>query len=424
MFWEIVFWGSLGVVAYVYLGYPVLVGLWSRLAGRNAPAPDVRETCELPFVSLIIAAYREEDVILERLRNALEVDYPADRFEVLVGCDGEEDLTGDLARTFDDSRVRVIQFPVRRGKAQVLNDCVPQARGEIVVFSDANTMMDRDAIRRLVEPFSDPQVGGVCGQLILTDPASGQNVDGIYWRYENFLKRCESQLGALLGANGAIYAIRKELYEPLPPETLVDDFVIGMRIHLRGYRLLYEERAIAREETPPGIDDEFHRRARIGAGGFQSLAWLWPLLNPLRGRVALAFWSHKVLRWFSPAFLVMAMVANVLLVRQPFYLRVLLLHELFYLAAALGLWVVHGGGWRRAFRIPAMFVSMNAALVVGFFRWAVRIRGGTWKRTARVTTAEGTRVTTGEGTQARREATSIDGDGATTDQSESVLSRS
>jgi cellulose synthase/poly-beta-1,6-N-acetylglucosamine synthase-like glycosyltransferase len=388
-FAEYVFWGSLALTGYVYLAYPVLVWLLSRLFARAVPrietnharGTDSRE--KWPKVSLVIAAYREEKVILERLKNAVLLDYPADRFEVIIGCDGAEDLTGELVRTFGDSRVRAIEFSQRRGKASVLNDCIPQAKGEIIVLSDANTMMDRQALRELVRHFADPKVGGVCGELILTDPVTGENVDGLYWKYENFLKRAEGRLGALLGVNGAIYAIRKELYQPIPAETMVDDFLIGMRIHQSGFHLVYEKRAIAREETPPTVGSEFRRRARIGTGGFQCLAWLWPLLNPLRGRVAFAFWSHKVLRWLCPSFMVAAIISNAMLARNPFYLHVLLVHEVFYLVSIVGLLYLQGNRWLRIFRVPGMFVSMNLALLVGFGRWLTGRQGGTWKRTER-----------------------------------------
>jgi len=264
-----------------------------------------------------------------------------------------------------------------------LNDCVPQARGDIIVFSDANTMMEPCAVKRLVRHFDRRQVGGVCGKLVLIDPMTGTNVDGMYWKFENFLKRCEGKIGALLGVNGAIYAIRKETYRPIPANTIIDDFLIGMRIHQQRMLLLYDETAIATEETPANINAEFHRRARIGAGAFQSLFWLLPLLSPLCGKVAFAFWSHKVCRWLSPAFLLTAMAANIALSGDPLYLRILLVHELFYVSAALGAYFLHGKKQMRLFRIPAMFVSMNAALAVGFCRWLCGIQGGTWKRTQR-----------------------------------------
>lgn len=381
---QILVWISIGVVVYAYALYPfILWGAAKLSAKRNNPRHDLTNDGEWPFVSLIIAAYKEDKVIVQRMTNALGMNYPADRYEILVGCDGNEDLTGELVKTFDDPRVRLVQYPVRRGKASVLNDTVPQARGEILVFSDANTDMERNALKHLVKHFSESTVGGVCGQLILQDSATGQNVDGIYWKYENFLKKKEAELGALLGVNGGIYAIRKELYQSIPANTIIDDFLIGMRIHQQNRGLIFEPQAVAYEETPETIQAEFQRRVRIGAGGFQSLFKLWKLLDPRRGWVAFCFFSHKLLRWICPFCMLAAFVGNLLLIGDVWYARLLLLQSLFYLTAAVGLWMFRGAALPRWMRLPSMFVSMNAALFFGFFRWIKGIQQGTWKRTER-----------------------------------------
>jgi len=382
---EFVFWISVGLILFAYIGYPVVVGLLSRCVPRFRLRPPVNtdSSAGLPVVSLIIAAYKEESIIRQRVNNALRMDYPADKIEILIGCDGNEDRTGELVREVRDSRVRLMQFDKRRGKPSVLNDCVAAARGEIIAFSDANTFWDQDALLRLVMPFRDPRVGGVCGQLLLTDPLTGENVDGLYWKYENFLKRCESRLGALLGFNGAIYVMRKQLWQPIPPQTIVDDFLIGMRLHQQWQQVLFDELAVAREESAPSVSAEFHRRARIGAGGFQSLCWLFPLLNPLRGNIAFAFWSHKVLRWLCPLLMLTALISNIVLIRHPFFALLLLGQVLFYAIAVAGLQFHGRGVSARVMKLSSLFVSMNAALAVGFYRWAGRHQSGAWKRTAR-----------------------------------------
>lgn len=388
----VIFWTCFALVAYAYVGYPAIVWFFSRrrpdAADRFAAPEAVQSPREWPFVSLVIAAYKEEKFILQRLHNAVVLDYPADRLEIIVGCDGNEDCTGELVESFGDPRVRLIQYPQRRGKASVLNDTVPEARGKIIVFSDANTMMDSQAIRRLARHFDNSAVGGVCGKLHLTDSLTGQNVDGLYWKYENFLKRCEGRLGALLGTNGGIYAIRKALYEPIPANTIIDDFLIGMRVPLRGFKLVYDATAEAFEETPPTVGAEFHRRARIGAGGFQSLVWLKSLLNPRFGWLAFAFFSHKLLRWICPLFLIGALAANVALAVDPLYFSILIAHLGFYTLAFAGNWLTSSQGWQRPLRLPAMFVGMNLALAFGFWRWLRGIRGGTWKRTERITESQ------------------------------------
>ncbi|QDT43114.1 Poly-beta-1,6-N-acetyl-D-glucosamine synthase [Gimesia alba] len=288
-----------------------------------------------------------------------------------------------LVKSYDNEQIRLIQFEQRRGKASVLNDCVPQATGEIIVFSDANTNMDPQCIKQLVRHFQHETVGCVCGQLILEDPATGKNVDGLYWKYENFLKHCETKIGAVLGVNGAIYALRKSLYSPIPPETIIDDFLIGMRVHLGGHRLIYDDSAIAREETATSVHAEFKRRIRIGTGAFQSLKYLKGLLNPRYGSIAFAFWSHKLLRWLCPAFMTLALVANLCLLQNPIYQITLLAQGLFYLTAFVGMKCVKGNRILKLCRVPGMFVQMNLALAIGFFRWLFVTQTGTWERTER-----------------------------------------
>ncbi|MEQ8852347.1 glycosyltransferase family 2 protein [Gimesia sp.] len=386
------FWGSVALIAYAYVGYPLLIWLLSRRHSRRAEEftsnqGETTTTGELPFVSIIIAAYREENVILDRLNNLAQLDYPADKLEVLIGCDGNEDLTGELVTMYDDDRVRLLQFEERRGKSSVLNDCVPAARGEILVFSDANTHMDPQCLKQLVRHFDDETIGGVCGQLILEDSETGKNVDGLYWKYENFLKQCETNLGAVLGVNGALYALRKSIYMPIPPETIIDDFLIGMRVHLMGQRLIYDGSAFATEESATSVQAEFKRRVRIGTGGFQSLRHLKGLLSPRYGYIAFAFWSHKLLRWFCPVFMTVALLANLCLLNQTLYQVTLLGQGLFYLSAFVGMKLANRGGvLRKLCRVPGMFVQMNLALGIGLFRWLFTRQTGTWERTERSAT--------------------------------------
>jgi cellulose synthase/poly-beta-1,6-N-acetylglucosamine synthase-like glycosyltransferase len=384
-----VFWLSVSGIIYAWVIYPLLVWVLARLSSKRASskrltsAANVDAEFEWPLVTLVIAAYREESVILDRLNNAVMLDYPPDRLQILIGCDGDEDLTGEVVNQYADERVRLLQYPVRRGKASVLNDTVREATGDIIVFSDANTHMRPDAIKKLVCHFADSEVGGVCGQLVLTDPLTGRNVDGIYWSFENFLKRNEAKVGGLLGVNGAIYAIRRELFSSIPPNTIVDDFLIGMRIHLHHRKLVYEPNAMAFEETAPTISGEFNRRVRIGAGNFQSLRWLLPLLNPKRGTVALTFFSHKLMRWLCPVFLLAGLISNIFLIEDLFYSRTLALQIVFYVSAMAGLKIGAGPGWKKLLRLPTMFVAMNIALLCGFFRLISTTQCGTWQRTER-----------------------------------------
>ncbi len=383
---QVLFWVSCGLIGYTYLGYPVLLSLIARFWPNRFEQPSTQVSPrDWPMVSLIISAYKEQALILHRINNALQMDYPADRLEILIGVDGEEDLTGELVRTVNDSRVKLMQFPQRRGKPSVLNDCIAAATGELIAFSDANTFWEPDALKKQVRHFVSEQVGGVCGQLILTDATTGKNADGLYWKYENCLKRWEGRIGALLGFNGAIYVIRRELWESIPSQTIVDDFLIGMRIHRQHRTLVFEEQATANEETAPSVQAEFHRRTRIGAGGFQSLMWLAGLLSPRYGQVAFAFWSHKVLRWLCPLFMLIAFGTNLFLAvtGSSLYCWLLVAQLAFYSIAYSSRFIPGNGAPEKLVRLTSMFVGMNAALAVGFWRWAANQQKGTWTRTER-----------------------------------------
>jgi cellulose synthase/poly-beta-1,6-N-acetylglucosamine synthase-like glycosyltransferase len=385
---ELVLWTALAIVAYCYAIYPPLIWACSRLFGRGRAAPQVAEQ-DLPTVTLLIAAHNEESWIQDRIENALQMDYPADKLEILVASDGSSDATARLVGDFFSRGVRLLEYSVNHGKAITLNASIPQASHSIVVFSDANTSFDGGAIRNLVRWFTDPGVGTVCGRLVLTDPRKGKNIDSLYWKYETFLKKCESRLGALLGANGAIYALRQSDYVPIPPDTLVDDFMIPLVARLRDNKaIIYDHDAVAWEECPPELEDEFRRRARIGAGGFQAMVRLLPLLSPAQGWVSFSFLSHKILRWLCPFFLILALAANAVLLESRFYL-VLMFGQLgFYLVSALGGVLPGRGLTGRLLRLPAMFTSMNLALLVGFWNWICRPQRGTWQRTARCPAAD------------------------------------
>jgi len=379
-------WTSLALVVYAYVGYPLLLDWLAGLFGRRSwPAPRPGES--LPTVSLLIAALNEEKWIADRVLNALHQDYPPDRLRVVIASDGSTDRTCQIVEGLAaryPGRVLLYDFSQRRGKATVLNSVLPELTSEIVALSDANTFFARDAVRNLARWFRDRSVVAVCGKLNLVDAATGRNVDGLYWRYENFLKEREGRLGALLGANGAVYAIRQANYFLIPGDTIIDDFVIPLQMKLRtGGRIVYDAAAEATEETPPRVADEFRRRARIGAGGFQSLARLWPLALPSAGWTALAFVSHKLLRWFAPLFLVLALAANLLLLHRPEFRLLFALQASFYAAAAVGALLPGNSTAIRGLRLATLFTSMNAALALGFWRWLAGLQRGTWQRTAR-----------------------------------------
>jgi cellulose synthase/poly-beta-1,6-N-acetylglucosamine synthase-like glycosyltransferase len=379
----IVFWACLLPTLYTYLLYPVCVWLCVHLL-RNVPERAMAEPKELPTVTLLVAAHNEEDVIESKIRNSLTFDYPRDRLNIVIGSDGSSDRTGQIVSQFAAQGVRLLDYHQRRGKVAVLNSAVQQTDGEILVLSDANTEFDRLALRRLVRWFADPEIIAVCGRLILLDPADGTNVDGLYWRYETFLKKCEGSLGALLGANGAIYALRRSAYVPVPDNTIIDDFVIPLLSKVRyGGRLVYDAAAVAWEATPPAIGSEFRRRIRIGTGGYQSLTLLWKLLSPRHGWTAFAFFSHKLLRWLVPFLLLGMVISNLVLLNHPFYQLTLAAQVAIFTLSILGMYL-HGNGLvLKAMRAATMFFGMNLALLFGFWHWLTSPQTGVWNRTAR-----------------------------------------
>jgi cellulose synthase/poly-beta-1,6-N-acetylglucosamine synthase-like glycosyltransferase len=349
----------------------------------KAPAAAVVADGQLPRVALLIAAYNEAEVIEQRIVNALALDYPRDRLQIVIASDGSQDTTAEICRGYAGC-VRVLDFPQRRGKAATLNAAVAQLDADIIVFSDANTSMDIESVRRLAEWFIDPRAGAVCGRLVLTDPQTGRNVDSVYWRYETFLKRCEGWLDGPLGANGAIYAIRRNLFVPLGPGTLVDDLLVPLSAKLKyGCRIVYDPRAVAFEESAPDLRGEYRRRTRIGTGALQAVGTLWPLLGPRYGWTAFTFWSHKIFRWACPLFMIASFLACLMLSGESLYRGLLLAQAIFYALCALGAVVTTTNRMARFLRVLSLFASMNVALLIGFVRWFAQSQSGIWIRTQR-----------------------------------------
>ena len=379
----VVFWICAGLVCYAYAGYPVLAWILARVFGRRRWPPEISED-DLPLVSLLIAAYNEEAVIEDRVRNALAMDYPPEKLEIVIASDGSSDATPGIVRRYAHRGVRLLDYAHRQGKAGVLNASFPELKGEIALLSDANVRFEPDAVRKIVRWFRDLAVGVVCGRVALTDPPQCRNVSSLYWKYDSYLKQCESRLGALVAVNGAIYAIRKSLYVPVPPDTIVDDFVLPLQAKLRSRcQIVYDCEAICWEESPPDVGSEFQRRSRIGAGGFQSIGLLWPLLYPRHGWIGFTFLSHKVLRWLCPFFLIGMLLSNLALWQHPFFRYTLFAQLGFLLLSLLVALLPARLRAVKPLRLTTMFTTMNAALLVGFWRW---LRGGqkaAWRRTPR-----------------------------------------
>jgi len=373
-----VFWLSLLLLLYTYLGYPALIGAWALLRPRSVP----RGT-NLPRVTIVVVAHNEVDRIAARIDNLRALDYPRGSLEILIVSDGSTDGTAERALACGPAGVHVVAYSTRRGKPAVLNELVLQSRGDIVVLADARQHFDPGAVRALVALFDDPEVGAVSGDLILTgdgrSTAIGRGVSA-YRRYESFVRLCESRAGSTVGATGAIYAIRRFLFPPLPEDTILDDVLIPMRIARRGYRVLFEPAARAFDHAPATAREEFGRKARTLAGNFQLLFRETWLLNPLGNRLWLQTVSHKLLRLLGPLLLVAAFASNLILIGRPGYRIGLLAQVAFYAGAFLG--GTLRGRMRSLpfFSLPYTFCLANGAALVGAFRFFASRQRVTWDK--------------------------------------------
>jgi cellulose synthase/poly-beta-1,6-N-acetylglucosamine synthase-like glycosyltransferase len=387
----IVFWIAVGCILHTYVIYPLLLvaldaisqarSAWGYLGGNERRRPPAQ--LGLPHVSVLIAAYNEQQCIGQRIENLLAQDYPADKLEILVGSDASTDETDAIVQHHAARGVKLSRAE-RSGKAGVLSRLVALSKGEVLVMTDANTQFERDAIRRLVQPLRDEQVGLVCGRLRLHSPAGAPVAEGAYWKLESLLKLYESRRGCVMGANGGIYAVRRELFPPLPAGTVVDDFVAALRVLAAGSKVCYEPEAVGHEEAAPDHSGEYRRRVRIAAGCFRALSQHRDLLSPRHGFTAFALWSHKVLRWFVPHAMVAALICNVFLARSgTFYTLTLLAQCGTYALATLSLLGMTPRHVRALADAAAHFVEMNAALLVGFVRYSRGAQGQIWVRTDR-----------------------------------------
>jgi len=373
---ELIFWWAAGLILYVYPGYPLL--LWGLQHFFSRP---VRKRPIQPTVSLLVAACNEAGVIEEKIRNSLALDYPPDRLEIIIASDGSTDGTVALAERISreagaGGRVRVFADPRHRGKLATLNGAVSQLRSEIIVFSDASSILTPHAIRSLAANFADPEVGAVSGLYRLRkkgDAALGHQED-LYWKYETFLKRQEAALGSVLGAHGALYAVRRKLYPFPPPATINDDYVIPVRILQQGYRVAYEPDAVAYEEARDM--EGFSRRVRLMTGNFQQLRELQGLCRPLQPLPLFFFLSHKAGRLAVPLAMLALAFSNALLLSAPFYWWTWHGQALFYGLVALG------AVWRirpRFLRLPYYFCMINAAAFLGIYHALIKRRVA-WKQ--------------------------------------------
>ncbi len=377
----IVFCLAVLIVIYTYFLYPVLLLLLT--AGKREV--EYASFAEWPAISLIIAAHNEQKVLEEKLENSLALDYPQEQLEIIVASDGSTDATEDIASSFAERGVRLHRVRERGGKTQAQNEAVRLANGQFLVFSDANSIYEKQALKNLLLPFADECVGCVCGELRYANPegdAAGKG-EGVYWRYEQFLKRRESLLSSTLGANGSIYALRRELFEELSAD-IISDFIMPVRVWRRGFRVVYAPSAIAEEQSGGTFLDEFRRRTRIIA---RSLHGLWTergVLNPFaHGFFAFQMASHKLLRWLVPLALVAALLSNALLLEHDLFRVFFVLQLGIYALAILGNIFASSLGRVALFYVPAHFCAINAGALLGFLSFLSGRRYRVWKPTSR-----------------------------------------
>ncbi len=361
----VVFWGALGLVAWVYVGYPLALFLVSRLVARP-----VRKARIQPSITMIIAAYNEERDIVKKLENTLALDYPRDRLEVIVASDGSTDRTNALVGQFG-APVKLLALE-RAGKTSGQNHAAAVATGEILVFSDASTIYDRDALNALVQNYADPTIGSVGGDVRYTregDAIAGRGRQ-VYWNYEAAIRRWESRIWTVIGATGCIYSLRTSLYTPLDPAA-ISDFVQPAKALLKGYRSVVEDEAGAYEVAESKqLGEELRRRSRVALRGLRGIGYMPEMLNPLRHPwLAFQLISHRLLRWMVPVFLIVALAANALLLGRPFYALLFALQLVFYGSAVAAALLDRRNVRFKALFVPLYFCLINLAPLLAF--WAL-----------------------------------------------------
>ena len=388
----ILFWISLALILYTYLGYPTLITLLSYFKPRRTFS-----SRELPEITLIIVAFNEEIVIEQKINNSLQLDYPPGKLQILVAADGSNDQTTSIVKAYADQGVDLSYEPQRRGKIAAMNRAADQARGEILVFSDANNMYTPQALRHLVAPFSDPRVGGVVGaKKYYQEGTNLEKSESLYWRYESWIKKKETRLGSCTANSGEIFAMRKACYVPPPTSIINDDFYFLVHILQTNRDMVYAPRAHSYEAISSSEQEELQRRARIIAGRFQALTYAPRLLAFKRPGVFFQLVSHKFLRPFVPLGMLGMFLSSLfttlippdsgpalLSLRSPWNWITLSGQILFYLLAAAGKRVKHPGVLKRLLDLPFFIVHSNLSALAGLYRFLFKKQTPVWKMAKR-----------------------------------------
>lgn len=391
---EILFWVSIFIVFYTYIGYGILLYVLVKI--KECLCKPVRRPipadADLPELTLFIAAYNEEDVVNEKMCNCLELDYPADKLHIFWVTDGSDDHTGELLSHWPQATV--LHQPQRQGKTAALNRGMHFVKTPLVVFTDANTNLNREALRKIVYAFTNPKVGCVAGEKRIAVQArdnAASGGEGMYWKYESTLKALDARLYSAVGAAGELFAIRRDLFEEMKTDTLLDDFILSLHIVMRGYTIAYCADAYAMESGSADMREEEKRKVRIAAGGLQSIWRLRPLLNPFRyGIFCFQYISHRVLRWsLTPVLLFLLLPLNTILIFTTstplLYAVVWLLQSLFYLMGSWGYYLSTKHIKNKILFVPYYFLFMNINVIRGFnyLRKRKGNASGAWEKAKR-----------------------------------------
>jgi cellulose synthase/poly-beta-1,6-N-acetylglucosamine synthase-like glycosyltransferase len=389
MILKLLFWIFLIILIYTYVGYPLLLFAITRI--RNFIKPEKKEQASIfePHICLFVTAYNEMEFIQQKVENSLQLDYPKDKVQYLWITDGSDDGTPDLLKEYPHNEV--YHHPERKGKMHAMNRGMKFVKTPIVIFSDTNTILNRDSIREITACFSDPKTGCVAGEKRIVEQTADVAAaagEGLYWKFESWIKQMDAELNSAVGAVGELFAIRRELFEEVETDTILDDFIISLRIAQKGYKIAYTPNAYAEETASLNVKEELKRKIRIAAGGIQSLFRLKKLLNPFRyGILSWQYFSHKVLRWtLAPVSLFLLLPVNVLIVVMgggQFFQFFLYLQLFCYLLAFIG-WKLENRMLRlKILFIPFYFVSINYASVLGVFRYMRGKQSVQWEKSKR-----------------------------------------
>lgn len=387
------FWFGLLLIGFTYIGYGIVVSIWIAIRGKKIIPSNNTADEDLPAVTLLIASFNEIDILPQKLENCRALDYPKDKLDLLFITDGSSD--GSEMYLQREAGILVMHQLPRNGKIAAVKRAMKTVQTPITVLTDANTFLNPGAVRRMVADFADPTVGAVAGEKrVISQGDASSGGEGLYWKYESFLKRKDSELYSVVGAAGELYAIRTDLYHEVPADTILDDFMHTLLIAKDGYRVTYAPDAIAEEYASATVEEELKRKVRICAGGWQSMSRLLPLLNIFKyGTLSFQYIGHRVLRWSLAAlFLPIVFVLNIYLVQEAghWVYSLLLIGQLsFYLLALLGYLFRDRKLSIPGFFAPYYFVMMNYSVFAGFVRFWKGSQAAAWEKAKRKVVVEG-----------------------------------